>query len=212
MNRLTHSSVFGSGDTRWVAVALRAGVSDYKCVQVDSSTWQLERGLSIQCGSAAHESRRESWHRLREWIRQSREEVKFIDPGGVAASGGEDWGCALLSVEELLESAQPELRASLGSHSELELRFLRLAEQWRAEIAATSSVTMMAMHPAYQRIIGMGPRVVPLILRELRRKPDHWFWALTAITGQDPIRPEDAGDILRMTQAWLDFGERQGYL
>jgi hypothetical protein len=71
---------------------------------------------------------------------------------------------------------------------------------------------MMAMHPAYQRIIGMGPRVVPLILRELRRKPDHWFWALTAITGQDPIRPEDAGDILRMTQAWLDFGERQGYL
>lgn len=46
----------------------------------------------------------------------------------------------------------------------------------------------MAMHPAYQRIIGLGPEVAPLLLRELERQPDHWFWALKALTGADPRR------------------------
>jgi hypothetical protein len=58
----------------------------------------------------------------------------------------------------------------------------------------------------------MGPAAVPLILRELERQPDHWFWALTAITGEDPVRPEDAGNIERMAQAWLALGQEQGYI
>ena len=31
----------------------------------------------------------------------------------------------------------------------------------------------------------MGKQALPLIFEELRRKPNHWFWALNAITGQD---------------------------
>lgn len=95
---------------------------------------------------------------------------------------------------------------------ELERSFTELAERWRQETAVMSSATMMAMHPAYQRIIGMGERAVPLILRELEREPDHWFWALGAITGENPVPPEDAGDVEKMAEAWIDFGRRRGYL
>ena len=62
------------------------------------------------------------------------------------------------------------------------------------------------------QIIGMGPAVVPLILEELQREPDHWFWALEAITQQDPVPPEARGDVGAMADAWIAWGKQQGYL
>jgi hypothetical protein len=58
----------------------------------------------------------------------------------------------------------------------------------------------------------MGPSAVPLILGELERRPSHWFEALRAITGADPVKPEDCGRLHQMTQAWLDWGKEQGYV
>ena len=60
-------------------------------------------------------------------------------------------------------------------------RFRELVRQWKEATQFVSSVTDMVTHPAYQQIIGMGKDVLPLILAELRREPDHWFWALQAI-------------------------------
>ena len=82
---------------------------------------------------------------------------------------------------------------------------------WKAERGPLSSITAMAMHPAYQRIIGLGPAAVPLLLRELEREPDHWFWALKSITGEDPVSPADRGKLRAMTQAWLNWAEGHGY-
>ena len=67
------------------------------------------------------------------------------------------------------------------------------------------------MHPAYQQIIGLGERALPLIFQELRREPDHWFWALAAITGKNPVPEEDAGDLEAMANDWLSWGDAQGY-
>jgi hypothetical protein len=91
-----------------------------------------------------------------------------------------------------------------------EERFRDLVRQWKEE-ALTSSVSEMATHPAYQQIIGMGKEVLPLLLEELRREPDHWFWALKSITGEDPVPPADRGKLQAMTQAWLDWAEGHGY-
>jgi hypothetical protein len=77
--------------------------------------------------------------------------------------------------------------------AELETTFLKLTEQWQRETAMLSVVSKISMHPAYQRIIGMGQPVVPLIMRELEREPDHWFWALSAITGVNSVKPEQRG-------------------
>ena len=89
--------------------------------------------------------------------------------------------------------------------------FQELAETWRKETGHTSSITEMAMHPAYQRIIGLGKAVVPYLLRELEQRPDHWFWALNAITGVNPVKPENRGRVRRMAEDWLRWGREQRY-
>lgn len=92
------------------------------------------------------------------------------------------------------------------------IKFMRLKKEWEDNTAHLSSVTESAKHPAYQQIIGMGPVAIPLILEEMRRKAGHWFWALKAITGEDPILPEQRGRIKQMTEAWLQWGKKHGYI
>lgn len=91
-----------------------------------------------------------------------------------------------------------------------ESSFRRLAEQWLRETEHVSSIKKACMHPAYQRIIGMGSAVVPYLLRELAEQPDHWFWALHSITGVDPAQSEDTVEGAR--QAWLKWGKEKGFL
>ena len=74
------------------------------------------------------------------------------------------------------------------------------------------NVAQMAMLRPYQKIIGMGWDAVPLILEELQREPDQWFWALEAITGENPVAPEAAGKVQRMAQAWIEWGKQHGYI
>jgi hypothetical protein len=69
------------------------------------------------------------------------------------------------------------------------------------------------MHPAYQRIIGMGRDALPFILEEFSKgELDDWFWAFYAITGENPITEEMAGDMDKMAEAWLQWGRDAGYL
>ncbi|MBS1872206.1 MAG: hypothetical protein JSU00_03260 [Acidobacteria bacterium] len=88
--------------------------------------------------------------------------------------------------------------------------FSRLARTWLEDTSKQSSVTEMVLHPCYQRIIGMGPDALPYIFRDLERKPGHWFWALKAITGVNPVAPENTGRIKFMAQDWLNWARSQG--
>jgi hypothetical protein len=94
---------------------------------------------------------------------------------------------------------------------EIENTFMKLADQWRRETRGVSSTNQMSMHPAYQQIIGMGEAVVPLLLRELERKSGQWFWALKAITREDPVPPKFRGRTKEMIRLWLDWGRQKGY-
>jgi hypothetical protein len=68
---------------------------------------------------------------------------------------------------------------------EIRSRFERDRDVWLAKSATMSSIVDMAMLPEYQRIIGLGAAVVPLIIEELRTEADHWFWALVSVVGED---------------------------
>ena len=70
----------------------------------------------------------------------------------------------------------------------------------------------MATVWSYQRIIGMGRPALPLILKELQRETDHWFWALEAISGENPVDPAQAGQIENMKQAWIEWGRHRGMI
>jgi len=89
-------------------------------------------------------------------------------------------------------------------------RFMKHAAAWQNDCAYLSSVQEMAIHPAYQQIIGMGQDALPFIFAALEREPDHWFWALHAITQEDPVLAEHRGQISRMAQDWLDWARSRG--
>src|SRR5437016_3587487 len=91
-------------------------------------------------------------------------------------------------------------------------RFQHLAAEWKKQSRYLSNSAQMAMLKPYQRIIGMGLPVVPLILEELQREPDQWFWALESITETNPVPPEAAGKVRLMAQAWIDWGRQNGFL
>jgi hypothetical protein len=90
--------------------------------------------------------------------------------------------------------------------------FAELAAQWKRETALYGYLSKIVMHPAYQRIMAMGPEVIPFILSDLEKKPVHWFWALhnLAPKGQDPA--EGLTTIEDARQAWLKWGRDNNYL
>lgn len=90
--------------------------------------------------------------------------------------------------------------------------FQALADKWRTETAHLSSIAAKVSHPAYLRIIGLGPVVIPLVLRRLETEPAYWFTALRSLTGFDPTRPEDAGSFASTRAAWLQWGQLRGLI
>jgi len=91
-------------------------------------------------------------------------------------------------------------------------RFHELAKSWRKDTRHLSSIQDMVLHPAYQQIIGMGPTVVPLIIKELQNSPDHWFWALRAITGEDPVPPSHRGNVRKIAHDWVRWYGKRGFM
>lgn len=89
--------------------------------------------------------------------------------------------------------------------------FQELKTRWSESTMVLSDPVEMSMDPNYQQIIGLGPAVVPLLLHELRSEPDHWFWALTAITREDPVAQGHRGSIELMAADWLEWADRHGY-
>jgi len=82
--------------------------------------------------------------------------------------------------------------------------FEQLRHDWEAGTRFDSSVTAMVRHPSYLEIIGLGPIALPLILRALDEKPQHWFWALRSITRTDPAADQQTVEGAR--DAWLRWG------
>ena len=87
-----------------------------------------------------------------------------------------------------------------------------LATEWKKKSYHMSNNAQMALLRCYQRIIGMGWPAVPLILEELRREPNQWFWALEAITGENPVSPDIAGKVHLAARAWIDWGIAKGFI
>jgi len=85
------------------------------------------------------------------------------------------------------------------------MEFNRLVEEWKREVRSKSLMVTIAMHPAYQQMVGMGEKALPFIFERIKRadeKTYQWFWALAAITRQNPIPIELRGKVRK----WLGYG------
>ncbi len=105
-----------------------------------------------------------------------------------------------------------ETKSQPEKNQDVERQFRSLVGEWQMDVASLSSTTARVQHPSYRAIIALGPAVVPVLLRELEQRPNHWFAALRALTGADPVPPSDRGRIGPMTEAWIKWGKEHGYL
>jgi hypothetical protein len=86
---------------------------------------------------------------------------------------------------------------------DIKARFDRDAAEWLEKSEYMSTVHDMAMLPSYQRIIGLGPAAVPLIIERLRRDGDHWLWALVSIVGED--KAAGATTVSEAARRWIEW-------
>ena len=94
-----------------------------------------------------------------------------------------------------------------------EFVFAHFRDAWRKERGPTSWVEEMTACPSYIQIMHMGPGVVPYIIEQLRREgdnPDHWYVALEALTGADPVPESAYGYTTKIAQAWLEWANEEG--
>lgn len=87
-------------------------------------------------------------------------------------------------------------------------KFEKLVELWKEEKKFTSSMSKIEKSKYYQEIILLGKPAIKLIIEELKREPDYWFAALSILTGENPIPPEDVGNLNKMTSHWLEWAEK----
>lgn len=96
------------------------------------------------------------------------------------------------------------------SDAEVGRLFRELAAEWHTRTGIDSNIQRKVLDRAYQRIIGLGPQVVPYILDDLALAPDHWFWALTALVGQDMAAGQVS--VRSAAEAWLAWGRDVGII
>ena len=89
--------------------------------------------------------------------------------------------------------------------------FEKLAATWKAKRGHSSKIGDLVSHPSYQKIIDMGYEVVPLLLEEMKERPDHWDYALRKITCVDPVPEKSWGKLDKIAAAWVEWGKKKGY-
>ncbi len=108
-------------------------------------------------------------------------------------------------------STAPVKPTSGGAAETVAECFRRLSSAWHRDTVYLSSMDDAASHPAYQEIARLGSEVVPLLLRHLEENHTHWFAALEAITGAQPVPAAAAGNIPAIVEAWLRWAKANGY-
>ncbi|MCY4183400.1 MAG: hypothetical protein OXF43_11025 [Gammaproteobacteria bacterium] len=162
------------------------------------------------------------WERTKDMLvpqyRDGECEVRRLWDEAVAEAMG--WDPAELTRLRLLLHKEPHVRGlGYGQYAdEVEIapaarqRFTELADRWEKETWFLSSSSRAVEHPAHKEIVSMGEPVVPLILERMRGERGHWYFALRAITGANPVNAADRGKVAVMEQAWLRWGEINGYV
>lgn len=90
--------------------------------------------------------------------------------------------------------------------------FVELATNWKMQTAHFSTTYHKVTNSNYLKIIGMGEKALPFILRDLKEGPEHWFVALNAITKENPIPNEEFGNMKEMSKAWVKWGKKHNII
>jgi hypothetical protein len=125
-------------------------------------------------------------------------------------TSGQHWHKKLNNLIQELWASREEghpLGVSGKDERTLKQRFLDLAQQWEDETSHLSSPSQRMTHPSYQAVLGMGrehaQEIISLLINDMKENRRQWFWALSYLAQDNPIKPEDAGKMDRMIDAWV---------
>lgn len=90
--------------------------------------------------------------------------------------------------------------------------FKRLRAVMDRKYAGAGLLTDRLLSWEYTSIIGLGPKVVPVILQSLEKKLYPWFHALRAITRDDPARGVSLGNFQAQADSWLSWGRAKNLI
>jgi hypothetical protein len=95
-----------------------------------------------------------------------------------------------------------------------EEQFNLLATAWKIQTAHFSTIFHKVNNTNYLKIIGMGEKALPYILKDLQEAPDHWFVALNAIAKPEinPVKEDDFGDMSQMSKSWIEWGKENNII
>jgi hypothetical protein len=94
--------------------------------------------------------------------------------------------------------------------AKLKTEFNLLVQKWRDETLFVSSLGKQFTHPAYVRIIAMGKEGLPLVLNEMQKSNDNWFYALKFMAGEDAAAGIDNFEDAK--SAWLLWGYKHNFI
>lgn len=139
--------------------------------------------------------------------------IRYADDEWFAPPHTGDWGNRQRMISLLQDMWHyPEAESVCVAEPEPTLaeRFHREADKWDSETAFVSSTPKKVLHESYQKIMAMGPDVVPLLLRDLQTNRRSWFWALRHLTQANPVPVEYQGNLDKMIASWVAWGKREG--
>jgi hypothetical protein len=119
-----------------------------------------------------------------------------------------------LKLEKQKQSFQSNLLGDypLSISQENEEKFNALAAKWKNDSKTSLLMTQKCTDASYQRIIGMGQQTIPLLLKKISEPSgEDWFWALSAVTNENPVKSEHRGIIDKIIEDWIKWGRSQGY-
>ena len=84
--------------------------------------------------------------------------------------------------------------------------FNELYTQWREKTKFHSYIGN-STDVYYEKIIQLGWRAVPFIIKKLKEDHAHLFIALSRITGENPVKKENMGKVKKMAEDWIQWWE-----
>src|SRR6266404_32062 len=135
-------------------LALLASDREWRSPRTLSREWIVKESLSRpRWGSEKAEEGEE-------WLSDCEDEPKFFSK----------WSCLYIYY--------PQRSTTTAHVLNIEQIFYGLAEKWKRETGGLSVISRRYAHPSYKALLDLGDQIVPMILRELKERPDWWFDAL----------------------------------
>lgn len=88
-------------------------------------------------------------------------------------------------------------------------RFYLYKKKWLEETSFHSNPRRKINNEFYKRIIAMQDIAIDLIFEDWNETNNHWFHALSEITGVNPVKYENIGYIDKMKNDWINWYEKQ---